>query len=76
MVDRPEVNIKPWASTLKAIEQAAEKNKWKDRDPHAFWKGNPWVSWKRRDLMGCKPSKDMDWNARLFVVVRTFRTFS
>ncbi|KAK4745276.1 hypothetical protein SAY87_011588 [Trapa incisa] len=64
----PEVNIKPWESTLKAIEQGAAKTKWNDRDPHAFWKGNPSVSWKRANLMECKPSKDMDWNARLYVV--------
>ncbi|PKI45425.1 hypothetical protein CRG98_034230 [Punica granatum] len=64
----PEVNIKPWTSTLKAIKKGAAKKRWKDRDPHAFWKGNPWVSPKRRDLMGCKQNKDMDWNARLSVV--------
>lgn len=67
---RPEVNIQPWESTLKAIKQGAAQIKWNDRDPHAFWKGNPWVSPKRRDLMTCKPNKDMDWNARLYVVVR------
>ncbi|KAK4751671.1 hypothetical protein SAY87_020469 [Trapa incisa] len=64
----PEVNIKPWESTLRAIEQGAAKIKWNDRDRHAFWKGNPSVSWKRRNLMQCNPNKDMDWNARLYVV--------
>ncbi|PKI45423.1 hypothetical protein CRG98_034228 [Punica granatum] len=64
----PEVNIKPWASTLKAIKEGAAKTKWMDRDPHAFWKGNPATSRKRRDLMRCKPKMLMDWSARLYNV--------
>ncbi|KAK4745275.1 hypothetical protein SAY87_011587 [Trapa incisa] len=64
----PEVNIKPWASMLKAIQEKAAKVKWKDRDVHAFWKGNVQTSRKRGNLMRCNPKMFTDWNARLYNV--------
>lgn len=73
---RPEVNIKPWETTLKAIKRGAASTKWKNRKPYAYWKGNPWVSSKRGDLMKCQPSKDMDWNARLYSVVCVLINFT
>ncbi|KAK4758248.1 hypothetical protein SAY87_019549 [Trapa incisa] len=64
----PEVNIKPWETSLKDIQREAAKIMWRKRNPNAFWKGNPWVSPKRSELMKCQPTKDMDWHARLYTV--------
>ncbi|XP_024027292.1 O-glucosyltransferase rumi homolog isoform X1 [Morus notabilis] len=63
----PEVNIKPWEPLLKELEEGNKKSKWVDRQPHAYWKGNPNVSPSRQDLLKCKVSKKHDWNARLYV---------
>lgn len=65
------MNIKPWENTLKDIEEKEKRIKWKDREPYAYWKGNPYVSSERGDLMKCRPDKDHDWYARLYEVVRT-----
>ncbi|KAJ0966696.1 hypothetical protein J5N97_023613 [Dioscorea zingiberensis] len=48
-----EVNIKPWEVLLKEIKKENEKLKWIDRVPYAFWKGNPYVSGKRQELLNC-----------------------
>ncbi|KAF8027034.1 hypothetical protein BT93_E0068 [Corymbia citriodora subsp. variegata] len=62
----PEVNIKPWESTLSAIKQKAEMMSWKDREPYAYWKGNPTTSGSRADLLKCNDSQKIDWKARLY----------
>ncbi|EEF50504.1 KDEL motif-containing protein 1 precursor, putative [Ricinus communis] len=61
-----EVNIKPWKSMLKGITKGSKRKKWKDRVPYAYWKGNPYVSANRGDLMTCNVSDKHDWNARLY----------
>ncbi|KAG9441174.1 hypothetical protein H6P81_017028 [Aristolochia fimbriata] len=62
----PEINIKPWEALLKELENAGKKVKWEDRQPFAFWKGNPSTSSYRRDLLRCNVSKTKEWNARIF----------
>ncbi|CAL4907419.1 unnamed protein product [Urochloa decumbens] len=64
----PEVNIRPWAPFLEEVARETRRIPWLDRDPYAFWKGNPDVGGRLRgDLMRCNVShngKD-GWNARL-----------
>lgn len=67
---RAEVNIKPWRTLIKELEEGNRRVKWRDREPYAYWKGNPWVSDSRSDLMRCNVSKHHDWNARLYALVR------
>ncbi|XP_020080027.1 O-glucosyltransferase rumi homolog isoform X2 [Ananas comosus] len=62
----PEVNIKPWEPLLVDLKEGNERVKWKDREPYAFWKGNPWVAGTRQDLLKCNVSNGREWNARLF----------
>jgi protein glucosyltransferase len=64
----PEVNIRPWVPFL---EEAARENgrvPWAEREPYAYWKGNPDVSATRTDLLRCNATGGgaVDWNARLF----------
>lgn len=54
---------------VKDLEEGNKKKRWVDREPYAFWKGNPGVAPTRRDLMKCNPSDTQDWYARLFVQV-------
>ncbi|XP_042049611.1 protein O-glucosyltransferase 1-like isoform X3 [Salvia splendens] len=62
-----ETNIKPWRSVLKDIKEGNKKAKWEDREPYAYWKGNPDVCPWRADLMRCNATPQTDWNARLYV---------
>ncbi|KAJ4956846.1 hypothetical protein NE237_013629 [Protea cynaroides] len=62
----PEVNVKPWEYLLKKLKQGNDRTKWKDREPYAYWKGNPDVALTRQDLMKCNSSDKHDWNARLY----------
>ncbi|KAL6875636.1 hypothetical protein ACP4OV_013149 [Aristida adscensionis] len=64
----PEVGVRPWAPFL---EEAARGNRavpWPEREPYAYWKGNPDVAASRRDLLRCNASGKggRDWNARVF----------
>ncbi|TYG91395.1 hypothetical protein ES288_A12G258600v1 [Gossypium darwinii] len=61
-----EINIKPWESILKDIKEG-KKRKWIDREPYAYWKGNPFVDEKRQDLLKCNVTDQQEWNARLFI---------
>ncbi|WCJ22813.1 hypothetical protein M5689_004880 [Euphorbia peplus] len=61
-----EVNVKPWESMVESIVEANKKLKWKDREPYAFWRGNPSVNYLRPSLMMCNVSQKYDWNARLY----------
>ncbi|CAM8903433.1 unnamed protein product [Rhodiola kirilowii] len=63
---RPELHIKPWKSLSKELDEANKRIKWKDREPHAYWKGNRHVSSARKDLFKCNVSKNRDWNVRLY----------
>ncbi|GLT67834.1 hypothetical protein SLA2020_401130 [Shorea laevis] len=62
-----EINIKPWHSILKDIEEGNKRRKWMDREPYAYWKGNPFVDDTRKDLLKCNVSEQQDWNARLYI---------
>ncbi|KAL1549876.1 protein O-glucosyltransferase 1-like isoform X1 [Salvia divinorum] len=62
-----ETNIKPWRSVLKDIKEGNKKIKWEDREPYAYWKGNPDVCPWRADLMKCNATPQTDWNTRLYV---------
>ncbi|XP_010273073.1 PREDICTED: O-glucosyltransferase rumi-like [Nelumbo nucifera] len=62
-----EINIKPWESLLKELKKGNEMTKWKEREPYAYWKGNPYVAPTRRDLLKCNVSQEQDWNARLYI---------
>nr|XP_018678049.1 PREDICTED: O-glucosyltransferase rumi homolog isoform X1 [Musa acuminata subsp. malaccensis] len=61
-----ELNIKPWETLANDLKQGNQRVKWRDRKPYAYWKGNPWVSDSRRDLIKCNLSKHHDWKARLY----------
>ncbi|XP_010550766.1 PREDICTED: O-glucosyltransferase rumi homolog isoform X1 [Tarenaya hassleriana] len=61
-----EVNIKPWEGVLRELGDANRKTKWLEREPYAYWKGNPTVAETRQDLMKCNVSEEHDWNARLY----------
>ncbi|KAI3680344.1 hypothetical protein L2E82_50447 [Cichorium intybus] len=62
-----EINIKPWETLLKDLEEGNKRTKWIDREPYAYWKGNPWVAEHRKDLLKCNVSDTRDWNARIYV---------
>ncbi|CAI9101803.1 OLC1v1039218C1 [Oldenlandia corymbosa var. corymbosa] len=62
----PDLNIRPWRHILKEIKEGNKKIKWKDREPYAYWKGNPHVAGWRGELMTCNPTETVDWNTRLF----------
>ncbi|KAK2353778.1 O-glucosyltransferase rumi protein [Trifolium repens] len=61
-----EVNIRPWETTLNNIQEGNKNVKWKDRIPYAFWKGNPTVSYIRKELVKCNASEEH--NVRIYDV--------
>ncbi|KAL5981538.1 hypothetical protein ACLOJK_015600 [Asimina triloba] len=67
--DLPEVNIKSWVPLAEELEEANRRLKWMDREPHAYWKGNPHVAATRQDLLKCNVSRKKDWNARLYAQI-------
>ncbi|CAL4900064.1 unnamed protein product [Urochloa decumbens] len=64
----PEVNIRPWAPFLEEVARESRRVPWMEREPYAFWKGNPNPGSLRKDLMRCNASGSggKQWNARLF----------
>lgn len=66
---RPEVNIKPWENLLNDLKEGNKKTRWMDREPYAYWKGNPVVAETRQDLMRCNVSEQQDWSARVYAQV-------
>ncbi|KAI3783995.1 hypothetical protein L1987_43086 [Smallanthus sonchifolius] len=62
-----EINIKPWDLLLKDLSNGNKRIEWIDREPYAYWKGNPWVAEHRKDLLTCNVSNTQDWNARLYI---------
>nr|XP_027110318.1 O-glucosyltransferase rumi homolog isoform X1 [Coffea arabica]XP_027110319.1 O-glucosyltransferase rumi homolog isoform X1 [Coffea arabica] len=62
----PEINIKPWEALSKDLKEGNERSRWVDREPYAYWKGNPQVAEKRMDLLKCNISDQQDWNARIY----------
>lgn len=69
---RAEININPWESLLRELKEGNNRRNWIDREPYAYWKGNPFVAETRRDLLTCNLSDKHDWNARLYVQVISF----
>lgn len=61
-----EVNIKPWEILLGELKEGNMRTSWLNREPYAYWKGNPVVAETRQDLMKCNVSEKQDWNARLY----------
>lgn len=72
---RPEINIKPWETLSKDLKKGNEKMKWTEREPYAYWKGNPVVAETRRDLLKCNASEKQDWNARVYAQVSCSTTY-
>ncbi|KAF9685811.1 hypothetical protein SADUNF_Sadunf03G0092800 [Salix dunnii] len=62
-----EINIKPWEKVLIDVREGNNRSRWIDREPYAYWKGNPFVAETRKDLLTCNVSEQQDWNARLFI---------
>ncbi|XP_031484536.1 uncharacterized protein LOC116253710 [Nymphaea colorata] len=62
-----EVNIKPWEPLVKELRAGNRRRKWKERERSAYWRGNPYVSGTREDLLKCNLSESHDWNARLYI---------
>ncbi|XP_031109643.1 O-glucosyltransferase rumi homolog isoform X2 [Ipomoea triloba] len=62
----PEINIKPWKGLSKELKEGNGKIKWVDREPYAYWKGNPAVAETRKDLLKCNVSEKQDWGARVY----------
>jgi hypothetical protein len=62
----PETNIKPWESLMTDLKEGNKRMRWTDREPYAYWKGNPTVAVTREDLLKCNVSENMDWKARLY----------
>ncbi|CAD6246273.1 unnamed protein product [Miscanthus lutarioriparius] len=61
----PEVNIRPWAPLLEEMAAEMARLPWAEREPYAYWKGNPSVSGERGDLLRCNDSSGK-WRTRVF----------
>ncbi|XP_044413364.1 O-glucosyltransferase rumi homolog isoform X3 [Triticum aestivum] len=61
-----EINIKPWDALQKDLNEGNKKVRWIDREPYAYWKGNPDVAAIRQELVKCNVSSEQEWNARIF----------
>lgn len=60
----PEINIRPWQEEFPDIKQGAQVVSWKNKNPLAYWKGNPDVaSPLRTELLTCNDS--MKWGAEI-----------
>ncbi|KAF9605633.1 hypothetical protein IFM89_017976 [Coptis chinensis] len=64
-----EINIKPWEFLLEELKEGNDKVKWTEREPYAYWKENPGVLKTRQDLLKCKTTDKVDWNACLYAQV-------
>ncbi|KAJ0041908.1 hypothetical protein Pint_17446 [Pistacia integerrima] len=62
----PEINIKPWEPLLEDLKEGNRRMAWENREPYAYWKGNPAVAETRKDLLKCNVSEKQDWNARVY----------
>nr|CAB3487769.1 unnamed protein product [Digitaria exilis] len=65
----PEINIKPWDALQEDLKNGNNRVRWMDREPYAYWKGNPSVSTTRQELVKCNVSSTQDWNARIYAQV-------
>lgn len=69
---RSEINIKPWEFLSKKLKEGNQRLKFADREPYAYWKGNPFVASHRMDLIKCNVSDKEDWHARVYIQVKQF----
>ena len=65
----PEVGIRPWTQMLEEVAQENERVRWPERQPYAFWKGNPEGYRIRHELLRCNASNGQEWNVRVFTQV-------
>ncbi|KAJ4746866.1 O-glucosyltransferase rumi-like protein (DUF821) [Rhynchospora pubera] len=61
-----EINIKPWEALKREIDGGNKRVGWMNREPYAYWKGNPAVAKIRQELVQCNVSETHDWNARIY----------
>ncbi|KAH7849187.1 hypothetical protein Vadar_014281 [Vaccinium darrowii] len=61
----PEVHVKPWETFRKELDESNHKVKWKDREPYAFWRGNP-LNRLRQNLLRCNVSEKPDSGAMVY----------
>lgn len=61
--------MKPWVVLLNDLKEGNKRTKWMEREPFAYWKGNPAVATTRQELMKCNVSETQDWNARVYAQV-------
>lgn len=57
------------------MKEGNTRTQWRDREPYAYWKGNPVVAATRMDLLKCNVSDKQDWNARVYAQVKLSVTF-
>ncbi|KAB2001210.1 hypothetical protein ES319_D12G285000v1 [Gossypium barbadense] len=62
----PEIRVKSWVPLLNDLMEGNQRMGWDEREPHAYWKGNPEVAETRQDLLKCNVSDQQDWGARVF----------
>uniref|UniRef100_A0A0V0HVX6 Putative O-glucosyltransferase rumi-like n=1 Tax=Solanum chacoense TaxID=4108 RepID=A0A0V0HVX6_SOLCH len=62
-----EINIKPWQDLLKDLDKGNKMQRWMNREPYAYWKGNPEVAEKRMELVKCNVTENQESNARIYV---------
>ncbi|KAL1565562.1 hypothetical protein AAHA92_07764 [Salvia divinorum] len=62
----PEIKIKPWEVLSKELKEGNMRTRWRDREPYAYWKGNPVIAGTRKDLLKCNVSDKQDWHARVY----------
>ena len=51
MFKRLQVNIKSWDNLLDELREGNKRTRWTNREPYAYWKGNPVVPKTRQDLL-------------------------
>ncbi|XVE58539.1 hypothetical protein DITRI_Ditri04bG0177400 [Diplodiscus trichospermus] len=62
----PEIRIKSWVPLLNELMEGNQKMRWEEREPYAYWKGNPNVAETRQALLKCNVSDKQDWGARVY----------
>lgn len=66
---RSETNLRPWEEEFGDIKQGSRRRSWYNKQPRAYWKGNPdVVSPIRLELMKCNHSRL--WGAQIMRQVR------
>ncbi|XVE64228.1 hypothetical protein DITRI_Ditri07aG0084300 [Diplodiscus trichospermus] len=62
----PEIHMKSWVPLLTDLMEGNKRIAWEEREPYAYWKGNPNVAETRQDLLKCNVSDKQDWGARVY----------